>query len=142
MLMDTIINFGDDLEEDILNRAYDAGKKSDLMLCLGTTLMVTPANSIVEMGKDPLRLVIVNRYVIKAISGICIYYVDQARSQGGAHPPMVQNGPQFWTYFPKKNQFLPKKHTKESTFSQKTRKKVHFLPKKHAKKSTISKRTC
>lgn len=61
--MDTIINFGDDLEEEIFERATANAKMSDLMLCLGTTLTVTPANELVEVGKKPLRLVICNRYV-------------------------------------------------------------------------------
>jgi len=37
-LCDTIINFCDDLEADILDKAFDAAKMSDLLICLGTTL--------------------------------------------------------------------------------------------------------
>ena len=61
-LMDTIINFCDHLEEDILDRASKNAKQCDLMLCLGTTLTVTPASDLVEEGKKPLKIVICNRY--------------------------------------------------------------------------------
>ena len=60
-LNDSIINFRDNLEEDILNQAIENAKKCDLMLSLGTTMTVTPACDLVEMGKEPLRLVICNR---------------------------------------------------------------------------------
>lgn len=60
-LKDTIINFGDNLEEEILNRAFEHAKQSDLMICLGSTLTVTPANELVEVIQKPGRLVICNR---------------------------------------------------------------------------------
>ncbi|KAL4219934.1 hypothetical protein ACF0H5_020346 [Mactra antiquata] len=60
-LMNTIINFGDYLEDQVLGRATDNAKKADIVFCLGSTLMVSPANSLVEMGKKPIRLVICNR---------------------------------------------------------------------------------
>lgn len=59
--MNTIINFGDYLESDILDRAEENSKKADIFVCLGTTLMVSPANSLVMMGRKPNRLVICNR---------------------------------------------------------------------------------
>ena len=60
-LKDTIINFGDNLEDDIFSNAEEHAKKNDLCLCLGTTLRVTPACELVESGQKPLRLVICNR---------------------------------------------------------------------------------
>lgn len=60
-LKDSIINFGDDLEEEVLSRAEHHAKSADLCLSLGTTMQVTPACNLVEMGRKPLRLVIVNR---------------------------------------------------------------------------------
>lgn len=60
-LKDSIINFGDNLEEDVLVTAESHARKADLCLCLGTTLQVTPACKLVEMCQKPLRLVIVNR---------------------------------------------------------------------------------
>ncbi|XP_046544663.1 NAD-dependent protein deacetylase Sirt6-like [Haliotis rubra] len=60
-LNDSIINFGDHLEDDILDRAMHHSEQSDLMLCLGSTLTVTPANSLVEMTKERHRLAICNR---------------------------------------------------------------------------------
>ena len=59
--MDTIINFRDLLGEDILNRAKQNSKQCDVMLCLGTTLQVTPASDLVKKIKDMRRLVICNR---------------------------------------------------------------------------------
>ena len=61
--MNTIINFGDYLESQILDAAKENSKRADIFLCLGTTLMVSPANSLVQMGRTPNRLVICNRYL-------------------------------------------------------------------------------
>jgi mono-ADP-ribosyltransferase sirtuin 6 len=60
--MNTIINFGDYLPGDVLKCAEEHAKRSDLVLALGSTLQVSPANDLVEMGQDPTRLVICNRY--------------------------------------------------------------------------------
>ncbi|XP_064605969.1 NAD-dependent protein deacylase sirtuin-6-like [Liolophura sinensis] len=60
-LRDTIINFRDNLEEDILSRATEQCQKRDLMLCLGTTLTVTPASNLVQITGHPHRIVICNR---------------------------------------------------------------------------------
>lgn len=60
-LKDSIINFKDNLEETILSNAEVHAKRADLCLSLGTTMKVTPACELVEMGKKPLRLMIVNR---------------------------------------------------------------------------------
>lgn len=49
------------MEEEILNRAFEHAKQSDLMICLGSTLTVTPANELVEVIQKPGRLVICNR---------------------------------------------------------------------------------
>ena len=59
--MDTIINFRDLLGEDILDRAKQNSKQCDVMLCLGTTLQVTPASDLVKKMKDMRKLVICNR---------------------------------------------------------------------------------
>lgn len=63
--MNTIINFGDYLESDVLEGAEKHAERSDLVLALGTTLQVSPANDLVESGQDPTRLVICNRYCIQ-----------------------------------------------------------------------------
>lgn len=60
-LMNTIINFGDYLEGPILRKAEENATNADFVLCLGSTLMVSPANDLVEMGQSPQRLVICNR---------------------------------------------------------------------------------
>ena len=59
-LHDTIINFGDDLAEDVLQRAQDHAKQCDLMLALGSTISVTPASELVGARRGG-RVVIVNR---------------------------------------------------------------------------------
>ena len=67
-LMNTIINFGDSLEKRVLSGAEEVAKKNDVCLCLGSTLRVTPACDLVEMGQEPVRLVICNRWVRKEVS--------------------------------------------------------------------------
>lgn len=73
--MNTIINFGDYLEEDVLGSAKHHAKRADLVLALGTTLQVSPANSLVEMGQKPTRLVICNRY--KSFPYICMFKFEE-----------------------------------------------------------------
>ena len=60
-LKDTIINFGDLLEEQILTRAETEAKKTDFCLSLGSTMQVYPACDLVRMGRVPLRLAVCNR---------------------------------------------------------------------------------
>ena len=60
-LKDSIINFGDDLEEAILSQAEEHGGRADVMLSLGSTMQVTPACDLVVRNKKAVRLVIVNR---------------------------------------------------------------------------------
>ena len=40
-LIDTIINFGDNLEEDIMERAEKQAQKADLIISLGSTMAVS-----------------------------------------------------------------------------------------------------
>ena len=60
-LKDSIINFGDDLEEEILTRAEDHAGRADVMISLGSTMQVTPACHLVVRNRKVVRLVIVNR---------------------------------------------------------------------------------
>lgn len=63
-LMDTIINFGEDLPEDALNKAKKNCDESDLCIVLGSSLTVTPANHLAGgVGEDKRNLVIVNLQV-------------------------------------------------------------------------------
>lgn len=48
-LLDSIINFGEDLWEEPLQRARGHAAKADLCLVLGSSLTVTPANEIPEI---------------------------------------------------------------------------------------------
>lgn len=60
-LMDTIINFGENLNEKIMDDGWNHGNSSDLMLCLGSSLRVTPACNMAEATADNGgKLVIVN----------------------------------------------------------------------------------
>lgn len=58
-LFDTIVNFGDDLPSELLERAIEVSKQADVMLCLGSSLTVTPACDLLSLGSP--KLVIVNR---------------------------------------------------------------------------------
>lgn len=60
-LEDSIVNFGDDLPEGVLEAAERAARGARLHLSLGTLMTVTPANSLVERGLRKRDLVIVNR---------------------------------------------------------------------------------
>eukprot|EP01006_Ploeotia_vitrea_P035840 TRINITY_DN65940_c11_g5_i1.p1 TRINITY_DN65940_c11_g5~~TRINITY_DN65940_c11_g5_i1.p1 ORF type:complete len:501 (-),score=89.53 TRINITY_DN65940_c11_g5_i1:427-1908(-) len=48
-LMDSIVNFGDLLPDQVFSAASSHASSASLLLCLGSTLMVTPANSLVDM---------------------------------------------------------------------------------------------
>ena len=60
-MKDSIIHFGENLPTKALELAYEHGKKSDVMIVLGSSLRVTPANDIPEetVGAGG-KLVIVN----------------------------------------------------------------------------------
>jgi len=60
-LIDTIINFGENLDSDVINAGFNNGREADLCLCMGSSLRVTPAANIpVETKKNKGKLVIVN----------------------------------------------------------------------------------
>ncbi|CAG9327387.1 unnamed protein product [Blepharisma stoltei] len=59
-LKDTIINFGENLEEDIIDRGFRNGAEADLCLAMGSSLRVTPAADIPKNVSKHGRLVIVN----------------------------------------------------------------------------------
>lgn len=70
-LHDTIINFGDDLNEEILQRAFAHSNDCDVMLSLGSSMSVTPANSLVHLKKKrgaASGLVVVNRQPTEKVS--------------------------------------------------------------------------
>lgn len=61
LLVDSIINFGEDLPEKELEKGFDEAEKSDLCIVLGSSLRVTPAADIPErVMKRRQRLVICN----------------------------------------------------------------------------------
>ena len=59
-LIDTIINFGENLNGRILNRAFRHARKADLCLVMGTSLRVTPAALVAAETAESGKLVIVN----------------------------------------------------------------------------------
>lgn len=61
-LYDSIINFGEDLNEDVCERGFEEGEKSDLMVSLGSSLRVYCAASVVENAglEKRQKMVIVN----------------------------------------------------------------------------------
>ena len=83
-LKDSIINFGDNLEEEILTNAEIHARKADLCLSLGTTMQVTPACELVKMGQQPLRLVIVNRQKTDLDDLACNHLPPPNKDQPGA----------------------------------------------------------
>ncbi|KAG4435789.1 hypothetical protein IFR05_008733 [Cadophora sp. M221] len=62
VLQDSIINFGESLPAEALQRAFDNAKRADFCLVLGSSLTVSPANEIPEVTgrKKNARLVICN----------------------------------------------------------------------------------
>ena len=49
-LKDSIINFGDDLREDVLTAAIGEAMKCDLLLSLGSSMTVTPASDLIYIN--------------------------------------------------------------------------------------------
>ena len=54
-MRDTIINFGDDLRADIMDRATAEARGARVLLSLGSTMLVSPANELVTLGGRGLR---------------------------------------------------------------------------------------
>jgi NAD-dependent protein deacetylase/lipoamidase len=61
-LISSVVNFGDPLPEKELMQAAEHARRSDLMLALGSSLMVNPAASLVGLAvKQGARVVLVNQ---------------------------------------------------------------------------------
>lgn len=62
VLLDSIVNFGDYLPAEVLDRAYENAKKADLCLVLGSSLTIPPANKIPQIvgKKKSAKLAICN----------------------------------------------------------------------------------
>ena len=60
-LCDTILNFGEYYDEDLLDLAEQTGIQADVMLCLGSSMRVgIPADIVRDCGKRKGKVVIVN----------------------------------------------------------------------------------
>ncbi|WAR23309.1 SIR1-like protein [Mya arenaria] len=76
-LRDTIINFRDNLEVEILGEAEEMCASCDVMLCLGTTLMVTPACDLVKNMTSRDKLIICNRRRGCRVFGDCDMFMRE-----------------------------------------------------------------
>ncbi|KAJ3334294.1 hypothetical protein HDU93_008031 [Gonapodya sp. JEL0774] len=74
-LKDTIINFGDDLDERVWSVAEASAKKAPLRIVLGSTVLVTPASTLVTDRVRKKMIVVCNRQASGAddIAGIRVY---------------------------------------------------------------------
>jgi len=62
LLKHATVSFGQSLPEDVLQEAIDWSRKADLLLAIGSSLVVTPAALLPMMAKEQgARLVIINR---------------------------------------------------------------------------------
>ena len=60
-LKDSDINFGEGLEPDILQKAFEKSTVADLYLCMGSSMRVSPANTLPQMTfMNGGRVVIMN----------------------------------------------------------------------------------
>lgn len=53
-LRDTVISFGDGLEECVLRPAFEAAAQADACLSLGSTMSIGPSNQVVKIQRGPL----------------------------------------------------------------------------------------
>jgi len=53
-LRDTVISFGDGLEECVLRPAFEAASRADACLSLGSTMSIGPSNQVVVIQRGPL----------------------------------------------------------------------------------------
>lgn len=78
VLRDTIINFGENLNDGILDKAFDNCKQADLFVVIGSSLRVTPAADMplkVVKNKIKGKLVIINlqKTPYDADASLCIH---------------------------------------------------------------------
>lgn len=67
-LKDTIVNFGENLPEDEITKAFAEGNSADLCLVMGSSCTVTPAASIPE--------VVYSNYISELIDRIMIFFLE------------------------------------------------------------------
>ena len=53
-LRDTVVSFGDGLEECVLGPAFEAAENADACLSLGSTMSIGPSNQVVTLQGGPL----------------------------------------------------------------------------------------
>lgn len=75
-LKDTIINFGENLDDHILETSFHNGEIADVCLAMGSSLRVTPAANIPEStARNGGKLVIVNlqKTPLDGVAALCIH---------------------------------------------------------------------
>ncbi|CAF4470457.1 unnamed protein product, partial [Rotaria sp. Silwood2] len=84
-LKDSIINFGEDLPEDELEKAFDHAEQADLCLVLGSSLTVTPAADVpklVAKRKQKLAIGNLQRTPLHKIATLNIHAFSDTIMQG------------------------------------------------------------
>ena len=72
-LKDSIINFGESLNKDISSQGFNQGLKSDLMVCLGSSLRVQPANQMALVTKGDLVIVNLQKTILDKNAALVIH---------------------------------------------------------------------
>ncbi|XP_060065367.1 NAD-dependent protein deacylase sirtuin-6-like [Ylistrum balloti] len=78
----TIVKFGDTLDEEVLGGAMAQAEMATFILVLGSSLLVSPANSLIQTDKEPLRLAICNRQV--TAYDVKCFEIDNSGNQLGS----------------------------------------------------------
>jgi NAD-dependent SIR2 family protein deacetylase len=92
-LIDTIINFGENLDSDVLENCFKASENADLCLAMGSSLRVNPAAMFPKTVSEHGKLVIVNlqktpldRYALK-INALCDVVMEKLMKKLGLDVP-------------------------------------------------------
>ena len=75
-LYDSIINFGEGLDQDILHKGSEMGMISDIIICMGTSMRVEPACSIpltTKMLGGKLVICNLQKTIRNDMADLCIY---------------------------------------------------------------------
>ena len=60
-LKDTIINFGEGLDQDVVRKGFEKSNETDLYICMGSSMRVSPANTMpLEAKMRNAKLVMIN----------------------------------------------------------------------------------
>ena len=71
-LHDTIISFGDSLRDSVVQAAATAASDARVVLSLGSTMSVSPANQLVTLGGGELVTCVRQRTSMDSVSKVCV----------------------------------------------------------------------